>query len=173
MKRRIGWVVVLGLLWAVNAFAIDSEHSRLTLKGLKGVHVIVEDLQPNVMKYEKYIRKNRLDRDVLKADVEAALRSAGVRVLTWQEMLRTKGQPVLYLNINTHESEKYWYAYDVRVELRQVVSLEINPKMKTMVGTWSLNATGIANIGNLNVIKNDAMMLVGKFVSAYKMVNKK
>jgi len=173
VKRRIGWVVVLGLLWAVNAFAIDSEHSRLTLKGLKGVHVIVEDLQPNVLKYEKYIRKNRLDRDVLKADVEAALKNAGVRVLTWQEMLRTKGQPVLYLNVNTHESEKYWYAYDARVELRQVVSLEINPKMKTMVSTWSLNATGVANIGNLNVIKNDAMMLVGKFVTAYKMVNKK
>jgi len=173
VRRKIGLSILVCLLFAGNALAIDSEHSRLTLKGLRGVHVIVENLQPNVLKYEKYIRENRLGREILKADVEAVLRNAGIRVLSWQEMLRTPGKPVLYINVNTHESEKYWYAYDVRVELRQVVSLEISPKTKTVVSTWSLNATGVANIGNLHVIRNDAMMLVGKFVSAYKMVNSK
>jgi hypothetical protein len=171
VKRRIGWVAAICLLFAVNAFAIDSEQTRLTLKGLKGVHVIVEDLQPNVLKYDKYIRENRLNKDVLKTDVEAALRNAGIRVLTWQEMLNTQGKPILYLNINTHESEKYWYGYNVEVELRQVVFPEINPKMKIMVSTWSINATGVANIGNLHVIKNDVMTLVGTFIRAYKHVN--
>jgi hypothetical protein len=105
--------------------------------------------------------------------VEAALRNAGIRVLTWQEMLKTQGKPILYLNVNTHESEKYWYGYNVEVDLRQVVSPEINPKMKTMVSTWSINATGSANIGNFHVIKNDVMTLVGTFVRSYKHVNSK
>jgi len=171
VKRQIGWVVAICLFFAVNAFAIDSEQTRLTLKGLNGVCVIVEDLQPNVLKYEKYVREQRLNKDALKSDVEAVLRNAGIRVLTWQEMLGTKGKPVLYLNVNTHESEKYWYAYDVRLELRQMVSLEINPKMKTMVSTWSMNATGVANIGNLHVINNDLMALVGRFANAFHSVN--
>jgi len=32
--------------------------------------------------------------------------------------------------------------------------------------------TGIANIGNLHIVRNDAMVLVERFVAAYRAVNK-
>ena len=39
--------------------------------------------------------------------------------------------------------------------------------------TWSLNITGQANIGTLNVIRKDAGVMVGRFVQAYRGVNRK
>jgi arginine/ornithine N-succinyltransferase beta subunit len=80
---------------------------------------------------------------------------------------------VLYICINTHETEKYWYAYDIKVELRQLATLDANPQMKTLAVTWSLNMTGQANIGTLNVIRQDTGVMVGRFVQAWKVGNRK
>nr|MDA8125056.1 hypothetical protein [Deltaproteobacteria bacterium] len=77
----------------------------------------------------------------------------------------------LYVNINTHETERYWYAYDIKLELRQIVLLEVNPRIKTLADTWSINITGETNIGNLNILKKDALALVEGFIRAYKSVN--
>jgi len=57
--------------------------------------------------------------------------------------------------------------------LRQIVSLEANPKVRTLASTWSISITGLANIGNLNLIRQDTGVLVGRFVQAYRAVNKK
>jgi hypothetical protein len=109
----------------------------------------------------------------LQREIEARLNKAGIKVLTWDQALKTPGSPFLYVVVNTHESEKYWYAYDIRIELQQLVSMAANPKVRAMAGTWSTNMTGIANIGTLQVIKDDVGVLVGKFVQVYKAANKK
>ena len=49
-----------------------------------------------------------------------------------------------------------------------MVSLEANPAVKTLAGTWSLNLTGMANIGNLKQIRQDLNELTGRFVGAYR-----
>lgn len=162
---------ILAVFSARAAWAVDSDQTRLTLRGMKGVHVVVEDLQPNIMKYKRQVLESGLSRDTLKSDTGRLLQKSGIRVLTWEEMLRTPGRPILYINVNTHESERYWYGYDVRVELRQVVSLETNPRIKVMAVTWSINMTGVVNIGQLDVIRRDMGVLVGRFVKAYRLVN--
>jgi hypothetical protein len=140
------------------------------MTGLQGVDVMVEDLQPNM---QKYARKFGLTQEQLKRDVEQKLQKSGITILTQENWLKTLGRPVLYVNINTHEYEKYWYAYDIKVELKQIVYMEANPKVKTLASTWSISMTGIANIGTLNTIRDSLVSLVNRFIDAYLSANTK
>ena len=58
------------------------------------------------------------------------------------------------------------------MELRQIVCLEQDPKVKTLADTWSINITGVTHVGNLGLIKKDSMVLLEKFVKAYAAANK-
>jgi len=121
----------LGLILASFSFAGDTDTSRRTLSGVKGVSVVVEDLQPDL---QKRARRQALSKDQLRKNMEAQLEEAGIRVLDRDEWLRTPGRPVVYVNVNTHEYQKYRFAYDVRIELQQLATLEANPGM----GHWRL-----------------------------------
>jgi hypothetical protein len=157
------------LAMSVSAsFAVDTEVTRQTLKGLKGAYVVVEQMQPNI---EKYGRRHGLLKDQLKADVARRLKERGVSMLSREEWMQTPGRPVLYLCVNTHETERYWYAYDIRIELQQIVYMEANPNVQTLATTWSVNMTGLANIGNLQVINHDVGVLVGRFIDAFRAAN--
>jgi hypothetical protein len=169
---KVFFLVTLFLLTIISSslFAIDSELTRQTMTGLQGVNVMVEDLQPNM---QKYARKFGLAQEQLKRDVEQKLQKSGIIILTQENWLKTLGRPVLYVNINTHEYEKYWYAYDIKVELKQIVYMEANPKVKTLASTWSISMTGIANIGTLNTIRDSLGSLVNRFIDAYLSANTK
>ena len=175
MQRRY-FLPFVSIVWILSAFlalpvlADDSEVSRATLAGLQGVNVVVEEVQPNV---QKYAAKFGLSGALIRRDVVQKLQEGGIRVTQENEWLAIPGRPVLSVSVNTHETEKYWYAYDIKIELRQLAVLEASPQVKTLASTWSLNITGLANIGNLNLIRQDVGALAGKFVQAYRAVNKK
>jgi hypothetical protein len=153
-----------------NLYAIDSELTRQTLVGLKGVSVAVENPQPNI---QKYVQRFGLTRDQLQKDIEARLSKAGITVLNQEKWQQTSGRPVLYVVVNTHEYEKYWYAYTITVDLMQIATLESNPDTKTLASTWSINMASIANIGTLNTIKENVNILVDRFVDACLSANRK
>lgn len=174
MKRRyllpfVSIALILSAFLALPALAEDSEVSRATLAGLQGVSVVVEEVQPNV---QKYAARFGLSGAQIRRDVVQKLQEGGIRVAEGNAWLAIPGRPVLCVNINTHETEKYWYAYDIKMELRQLAVLDANPQAKTLAATWSMNITGQANIGNLNLIRQDVGALAGRFVGAYKAVNK-
>jgi len=153
-----------------SLYAIDSDLTRQTMLGLKGVAVAVENTQPNI---QKYVQRFGLTRDQLQKDIEQRLTKAGITVLNQEKWLQTSGRPVLYVIVNTHEYEKYWYAYTIIVDFRQIATLEANPDMKTLASTWSMNMAGIANIGTLNTIKDNVNTLVDRFIDIYLSVNRK
>lgn len=159
---------LFSLCLPLPAPAEDSEVTRNTLTGLRGVRVLVENLQPNI---QAYAPKAGIAEFQIQQDIENRLRTAGIKILSGDGWLKSAGRPVLYVNINTHETERYWYAYDIKLELRQIVLLEVNPRIKTLADTWSINITGETNIGNLNILKKDALALVEGFIRAYKSVN--
>jgi hypothetical protein len=105
----------LGLILASFSFAGDTDTSRRTLSGVKGVSVVVEDLQPDL---QKRARRQALSKDQLRKNVEAQSKETGIRVFDRDEGLRTPGRPVLYVNVNTHQYQKYRFAYDVRTKLQ-------------------------------------------------------
>jgi biotin operon repressor len=137
--------------------------------GIQGVHVIVEDLQPSL---KDYGQKFSLSNTQIEKDVEIRLRAAGIDVFTREQWLKTIGRPLLYINVNTHD-DKFRVAYDIRIDLKQIVSMEANPDIKTLAPTWAINMTGMANIDNLDVIRTNVGTLVDRFIKAYWTVNKK
>ena len=173
MKNKL--VIILSIMFFASIIcsttsAIDTELTRRTISGLQGVNVIVEEMQPNI---QRYSQKTGLTKEQIQTDVETKLRSAGIKVFTLSEWQKTPGRPVFYVNINTHEYERYWYAYNINLELRQIVSLEANPSLKTLASTWSIEMTGTANIGTLSSIRNNVGSLVDKFVEACRAANQK
>lgn len=165
------WLSIFLLYMALPAAADDSEQARQTLAGLRGLQVVVEELQGNITKYDNYLQKVGLNSAQLKRDVEARLKAAGIKILSPEEWSKTPGRPVLYVNLNTHESEKYWFAYDLKLELRQVVSLEARPEIKTLANTWGINVTGVVNIGTFSVIRDNVGAMTERFLQAWKKVN--
>jgi hypothetical protein len=163
-------LILACLLPAASCFAVDSDTTRATLLGIKGVRVIIEELQPNIQKYTK---KQEISKEQLLKQVEDQLRTAGIKALNQEEWLVTPGTPVLYVNVNTHEFEKYRFAFDVSVQLRQIVSLEREPSVKSLAPTWSTNMTGVVNVGTIGSLNESVKLLVGNFIKAYASVNKK
>lgn len=152
------------------AGAFDADVSRETLRGLTAFYVLIEELNPNVAKYAN-LQKNQITVQTLKSQVESRLRAAGIRVLSWEEMLRTPEQPILYVSVNTHEYEKFWFAYNILVEVRQAVTLAGQPGRRISGATWSMNMTGVMNIGQLRTLYDSLGTLLTGFVEAHKKVN--
>ena len=163
------FVLFLTLIANACVYAMDNEITRQTLRGMQSLYVAVEEIQPNVVKYGKKIG---LTSEQIKKDVEIKLKTAGIKALSKNEWLITPGRPMLYLNINFHEYEKYWYAYDIKLEISQIVFLERNLLIKTMANTWSINMTGVANVGTLNSVRNNAGKVVDRLIEAYNAANR-
>jgi len=171
-SRIVIFSAIVFLMFGFNSIAqgIDTELTRQTISGLPGVNVMVEEMQPNI---KRYAQKAGIMKEQIQKDIEMKLTSAGIKVLAWNDWLKTPGRPVLYVNINTHEYEKYWYAYDIKIELKQIVLLEANPKIKTLASTWSIDMTGVANIGTLSAIRNNVRTMTDRFIAAFQNANSK
>lgn len=159
-----------GFVMPVHAF--DAEVSRETMKGLSGFYVLVEELNPNITKYVG-VQKNPISTQTLKSQVESRLQKTGIRALSWDEMMKTPERPMLYVRINTHEYEKYWYAYDIRVDVRQLATLAGRPEKQIIGSTWGVNMTGVMNIGQLQSLYDNLERLLDRFVQAYGAANRK
>lgn len=161
-------VTAVILMTPLVAKGIDSPETRATIAHIQGVHVIIEDYQQNIAKHKKLLARAGLEKESLQGAVEARLKAGGIKVLNRDEWLKTPGRPLLCITINTHEAEKFKYAFDVNIQLMQVIVLEANPQLKSMSPTWSLNITGMAHIGNLHLIKDATLTLIDRFISAKK-----
>jgi hypothetical protein len=162
------FALLAGPVLTVHAF--DAEASRETLKGLTGFYVLIEELNPNIAKYAN-VQKNQISTQTLKSQVENRLRAAGIRVLSWNEMMKAPERPMLYVSVNTHEYEKFWYAYNILVEVRQLATLASQPGKTISGATWSLNMTGVMNIGQLRTLYDNLGLLLTGFVEAHKKAN--
>jgi hypothetical protein len=152
---------------AIPAHSFDAEASRETLKGLPGFYVLIEELNPNIAKYAN-VQKDQISTKTLRSHVENRLQKAGVRVLSWEDMMKTPERPMLYVAVNTHEYEKFWYAYDIRVEVRQLTTLVSRPGKPFSGATWSVNMTGVMSIGQLQTLYDNLGLLLDRFIQAYK-----
>ena len=161
-------VVFLILAYGSPLCAINGKSNRATLKGLKGVGVLVENLAPEV-------EKEGLVKDRLQTDVESRLRKAGIKLLTKEESAKTAGEPYLYININlnTAATESDIYPYSIDIVLIQKVSLLRDSKITTYAVTWS--AGGVGSIGKQIVgqLRDNVKEIVDIFIKAYQSENPK
>lgn len=122
--------------WTENASPIRS------LKGLKGVGVLIEN-------FDEDAKKSGLSVSQLQADVELRLRKVGIKVLSAPEYIAVAGAPYLYVRVTviTPGSGSPFYglfACSYVVMLRQSVFLERDPSVQCNgVTTWEKGGIGM------------------------------
>ena len=158
-----------GFLLCSTAVAGDNEFTRPSLKGIQGVHVVVENLDPT----EEEAGLTVAD---LQTDVELKLRLAGIPVLSKQEMVAVPGMPDLYVTVNVNSSTtRDLWPYAIEIQFQQNVTLVRNPQTLILgATTWSTGAaTGSVLKQNVRRLREELKDLVDKFVNAYLAVNPK
>lgn len=161
------WLMVLLAVTLVfslvsSALAINGRSNRATLRGLKGVGILVEQLPPEV-------EREGLVRNQLQMEAESKLRMAGIKVLTREECLKTPGEPYLYININVNiaKTESDIYPYTIDVMLIQKVSLLRTPEQITYAVTWSTGGVGSIGKPILSQLRDNVEEMVDLFINAY------
>ncbi len=157
------------LLYAsASAMASDSDIDRASLKGLHGVFVLVEDLNPP----EEQAGLKAVD---IQADVEQKLRAAGIPLLSQTEDNNTPGMPTLYISVSVASSTAtdVW-PFSIDVDLEQQATLKRSPDtyVPTAV-TWHVGSIGAVDKSNIRSIRDRVDGQIAKFVNAYLKVNPK
>ena len=170
MGRKRVCLLAIGmvLFMACPLFALNSEMNRLTLQGLKGVRVLVEDLAPEV-------EREGLQKDRLQRLIEDRVRAAGIKVLTQEETTKTPGEPYLYVNINVTLSrdDEAPCSYSIDIALIQDVTLARNPIQTAYAITWSTGGVGLIGRKSLGELKESIQEMVDIFIKAFLDANPK
>jgi hypothetical protein len=167
--KRIVMLMLVGLTLTCparfQAFGGDTQQDRDSLRGLQGIHVIVETIKPDA-------ERDGLKKHQVQTDVELRLRQSGIRVLSQEETFATPGSPLLYISVNTSKSNIPLYAYSVSVELHQDVWMVRDLNMKpVMGGTWSSGGTGSVGQDNIAEVRENVLDNIDRFINAYLAVN--
>ncbi|HRI39674.1 MAG TPA: DUF4136 domain-containing protein, partial [Nitrospira sp.] len=134
-----------------------------SLRGIIGLGLVIEEVSPDAS-------ADGLSQEAIRATVEQALRSKGIRLLT--ERTRSGSSPYLYINVNTLKEELGLYAYTVTVDLKQLVGLLSMKNKKTWGTTWSASVIGMVRQENVSQIITDAVdPLVKDFIDDFLAVN--
>jgi hypothetical protein len=143
---------------------------RGSLRGLKGIGVVVEALQPGT-------ESDGLTQSQLRTDVELALRQAGIRVLSQEESLAEPGRPYLYINLNTMKSEVLnvfaSYLFSLQLSLRQDATLTRAPDIKVSAITWQTAVLGSVKAADLQNLRKTLRDSLDQFINDYLAVNPK
>jgi hypothetical protein len=156
-------VVVTFFSFSAGRAMESDKQSSASLTGIKAVGLVVEDLAPDA-------EQEGFTTHLIQADAEQKLRAAGIRVLTDEALTKTPGMPYLYVNIFTFRDAEL-YAYHITLELKQMVSLVRNSRVKQSAGTWKVSGGGTVGAKKLTDLRAFVLDDVARFISAYKSVN--
>jgi hypothetical protein len=161
-------IVVLATAIAVVFFCVipfalaeDREITRLTLRGIKEVNVVIEPIEPE-------IQNLGLAQAQVQADVEARLREVNIAVAS--DIAR--GRPAIYLYVQVIRPEKIdRLFYSISLSLLQNVILERDPNVKTNTDTWLVRLLGMSS--ETEAIRADIRSLLDQFIEDYRKANQK
>ncbi len=153
-----------------ESFPLSSVES---LKGLKGVEVLIEELKPELENFN-------LTMIQIQADVESKLRSAGIQVLSKEEneKFQSSRKPYLYIKISSCKipSRRESVAFNIGIALNQQVVLRGHSDVKKncfFAPTWYTSVVGAAGWQGRPEILDLVKDLTDKFVNAYLTANPK
>jgi hypothetical protein len=148
------------------ARASDSEIDRASLKGLKGVFVLVEDLNPT----EEQAGLKTAD---IQSDAIQKLQAAGIPLLSKEQDIDAPGMPTLYINVSVASSatSDLW-PFSIDVNFEQQATLKRNPDtfVPTAI-TWHVGSLGSVDKSNIRSVRDRVNEQIAKFVNAYNKVN--
>jgi hypothetical protein len=161
--RHIITVMVVLLILPGIVWGFHNKINIKTLQGIKGVHVLIETVRPE-------IERDGLTHIQIQADVELKLRLAGLRVLSLEELSKEPGRPFLNVAVDIGKESSDEYIYNIELSLIQDVYLMRNNKLIPCI-TW--HRAGLGRVSSLNRLRNIIKHYVDIFVNAWLSVNPK
>ena len=171
LMRRIA----LPLAWAGAALfavagpapALDTPNERVTLSGLTGVHVVVDDVSAEA-------ERGGITQASLKGEVEQRLRRAGLRILTATEAMASAGRPTLTLRVSVLRppDPPQVFLYSVDLVFRQQIRLARDRAIESFAVTWSdTREVGAVPAARLSAVREAVRAKVDQFAQAWQTVN--
>jgi hypothetical protein len=169
-RRQLILILFLGLSWLYTSSALAAEDPWASLRGLKGVGVIVEELTPDAM-------RGGLMEENLRMDVEWRLRKAGIAVLSGANLHREPGVPYLSITVGALQGKgllRTLFVYLAKVELKQVATLVRDDSLNVSAVTYV--QSGVSMTGSSmfrKAVHARVTSYVDRFISDYLAVNPK
>jgi len=143
---------------------------RNTLKGLKGVYVVVEDIS------EAEKLGLTLTTQQIQTNVELKLRRSGIKVLSEEERSKEPGRPYLYVNVNIYKNaivsgDYPLIVYTASVQLTQQVYLVRDTKKWCYAATWEMEYVEAVRKSKIRSIRVFVKDIVDEFINDYLAVN--
>lgn len=158
-------VVALVVFLSLSGVSHALTYEQKALVGLKGVYVLIEDIDPQA-------ERLGITRSQIGTDVELRLRKAGVRVLTKEERLETQGMPYLYVRVSSVVNQDIpLVAYNIHMALSEEVTLARG--LQTSGTIWHTSATGTLGKQKTGRIRELAGDRVDEFINDYLAANPK
>jgi hypothetical protein len=160
--------IALLFTWSTFVAVIFAQRIKIkeeieSLRGLQGVRVTVEDIDPEA-------ERDGLTKSQIQRVVESELRKAGIKVLTEEEWFSIPSSAILSVNVNTDKSPE---SFNISLELVQRVALFRNPYFARLAPTWNTGSVGTVGASNLRNIYDSVKDMVDIFINDYLSVNPK
>lgn len=163
-KRIVALAVAVAaafLCFIPFVFAEDKEVTRLTLRGIEEVYVVIESIEPE-------IENLGLTQAQVRSEVETRLGEANIRVTPDYQ----GGRAAVYLYVQVMRPEKInRLFYSISLSVLQNVVLERDPNVKTNTDTWRLRVLGMSS--GMEAIRSDLRSVVDQFIEDFRQANQK
>jgi hypothetical protein len=167
-KQTLLLTIILLIASTATSFSQLREYPDQSLKGLKGVRVVVKYQAPDEGSYA-------LSQKQLQEAAELQLKTDDIKVLTDKEWSREPGKPYFYVLITGKRitSEKTpIFCFTIASDLIQQVSLSRKPAFKTEGSTWNQDYTLILSEDNLREVTLKLNKLAQEFAQSIHDANK-
>jgi hypothetical protein len=150
-----------------GALCAQTTLDTLSLYDLPGVHVVVEP-------FDRAAESDGLHGDSLRQAIEMKLQDAGIRLLNQQEWQMTLGNPLLVLKLNLVHPSRFFYLYNIELELQQLVVLARDSTIPVFTPTWQAgDIVGTVPASNLVSLRSHVLAATDQFISALAAANRR
>ncbi len=165
-RRQLCFYLAIPALLTSACLAGDSAMDRATLRGLKGVKVVVDPPSPE-------IERQGVDREQLRVSIEQKLSEAGIKIDNGAfEFVGLSISSVAPGRRSTLSLKKGPVSLTVGLGVYQIVTLSRDQTTKTVAETWGDQRIMAAGPKGLEHELSGAVDdLVDQFVKAYRTVN--
>ena len=136
-----------------------------TLRGLPGVELVVEELQPE-------LELGGLTGASLKADIEKWIRAGGIAVYASQADNPSPAKPYLYLHLNALTLPGGDIALAVQLHVRQTLRSPVTGSNVVNAMTWDSHSVISVPAANLQAARPAVRAQVDRFIEDWQAVHK-
>jgi len=168
--RQLILILLLGLSSICTSSVLAAEVPWASLRGLKGVGVVVEELTPDA-------KRAGLVEEQLRLDVEWRLRKAGITVLSGANLRGVSGAPYLSISVAALQGKGRLaplFVYATKVELKQGAILVRDDSLNVSAATWTLSGVSMSGLRRFRQGAHTRVAsYVDRFIRDYLAVNRK